>query len=253
MAARPREEGSRARYALDLPGLGDSEGAPPSYDEATLARYVHALVAGELGLTDVRLAGHDLGAGVGFQYAAQFPGEVAAHAHLDHPLPGPALTAERYRTFSWHLAFHNQPGLPETLVDDEVRDHLAASCPQVAHGGTAFGGPGAESPFTEAEVDEYARTYSQPQQLTGGFELYRTLDDDERDNTAAAPVDVPTVLMTAEGGLATTAPTLEPRLTAVTRQVEVPGSGHWLVEEAPDVVTAELLDLFADPGAPASS
>jgi pimeloyl-ACP methyl ester carboxylesterase len=85
-------------YALDLPGLGDSDGAPPSYDKANLARYVHGVLADELSLRAVNLVGHDLGAGVGFQYAAQYPDEVMTYAHLDYPLPGPALSAEQYRS-----------------------------------------------------------------------------------------------------------------------------------------------------------
>lgn len=60
-------------YAVDLPGLGDSQGSPTSYDKATLARYVHGLIAGKLGLNHIRLVAHDLGAGVGFQYAVQYP------------------------------------------------------------------------------------------------------------------------------------------------------------------------------------
>ena len=43
-------------YALDLPGLGDSDGAPPGYDKATLARFVHGLLADELGLGAVHTA-----------------------------------------------------------------------------------------------------------------------------------------------------------------------------------------------------
>ena len=233
-------------YAVDLPGLGDSQGSPTAYDKATLARHVHGLVDGELGLRDVRLAGHDLGAGVGFQYASQFPQDVARYAHLDYPLPGPALSAEQYRTFSWHLAFHAQDTIPEAVVDDDVREYLALFYPQVAFGGTSFGGPGARSPFDDAEVDEYARTYQRPEVLAGGFELYRTLDQDERDNTAAAPVTAPTLLMTAEGTLSLTRPTLEPKVTDLARAVEVPRSGHWLMEENPEFVTAELLAFLDD-------
>lgn len=232
-------------YALDLPGLGDSGGAPPGFDKATLARYVHGLLAGRLGLAEVDIVGHDLGAGVGFSYAAQFPDEVARYAHLDYPLPGPALSAAQYETFSWHIAFHDQDTVPETVVADDVRDYLALFYPYVAYGGTSFGGPGAESPFTRAQVDEYARTYSRPRVLAGGFELYRTLDQDERDNVAAAPVTVPTMLMTAEGLLASTRPTVESRISDIRRAVEVPGAGHWLMAENPEFVTAELLAFLA--------
>jgi len=229
-------------YALDLPGLGDSQGSPSGYDKATLARYVHTLLVDELGLPPVALVAHDLGAGVGFQYASQFPEHLTHYAHLDYPLPGRALDAATYRTFSWHLAFHSQPDVPEAVVDpEEVREYLALFYPQVAYGGTAFGGPGAASPFTEAQVDEYARTYARPEVLEAGLGLYRSLDRDAQDNTAAAPVSAPTLLLSAEGGLALAQPTLQGLVVNVERAVEVPGAGHWLVEENPDFVTAELL------------
>ncbi|GIJ50925.1 hydrolase [Virgisporangium aliadipatigenens] len=231
-------------YALDLPGLGDSVGAPAGYDKATLARYVHGLLADRLGLRKINLVGHDLGAGVGFQYAAQFPNEVVKYAHLDYPLPGPALSANSYRQVSWHMAFHSQDRFPEMLVDDDVRDYLALFYGYVAHGGTAFGGPGAKAPFTEQQMDEYARTYQRPQVLAGGFALYRTLDQDERDNVAAKPIAVPALLLTAEGSLDFTRRTVQPVMSNLTRAVEVPGSGHWLPEENPQFVTAELVNFF---------
>lgn len=227
-------------YALDIPGLGDSEGAPSSYDKATLADYVHGLLVDELDLDDIRLVAHDLGAGIGFQYTAQYPDHVARYVHMDYPLPGPALPAAQYRTFSWHLAFHDQEGIPEKLVDDEVRDYLASFYPQVAYGGLAFGGTDTESPFDEGQIDEFARTYSRPQVLTGGFELYRTLDDDERDNNAVTATTVETMLMAGEGALASLRPSVEPLMGNITAAVEVPGSGHWLPEENPEFVVREL-------------
>ncbi|MEU4645603.1 alpha/beta hydrolase [Micromonospora sp. NPDC023814] len=232
-------------YALDLPGLGDSQGAPSSYDKATLARYIHRLLSGTLGLSKINLAGHDLGAGVAFQYAAQFPEEVVKYAHLDYPMPGPALSAKAYRQASWHMSFHTQHGFPEMLVDDDVRDYLSLFYGYVAYGGTSFGGPGAKAPFTVQQIDEYARTYQRPQVLTGGFELYRTLDQDERDNKAVKPITMPTLLLTAEGTLPFTRSTVQPLMSHITRAVAVPKAGHWLVEENPRIVTAELKNFFA--------
>ncbi|WP_431922012.1 alpha/beta fold hydrolase [Micromonospora wenchangensis] len=232
-------------YALDLPGLGDSEGAPASYDKATLARLVHRLIAGTLGLNTINLAGHDLGAGVAFQYATQFPAEVVRYAHLDYPMPGPALSATAYRQASWHMSFHDQDGFPELLVDDDVRDYLSLFYGYVAHGGTSFGGPGAKAPFTAQQIDEYARTYQRPQVLTGGFELYRTLDQDERDNKAAKPITMPTLLLTAEGTLDFTRSTVQPLMSDITRAVEVPRAGHWLIAENPEFVTTEMVEFFA--------
>jgi pimeloyl-ACP methyl ester carboxylesterase len=227
-------------YAVDLPGLGDSTGSPTGYDKATLARYVHTLVDG-LGVRDAHVVGHDLGAAVAFQYAAQFPADTAALGYLDLPLPGPALDAGTYRSLSWHIAFHSQPGVPEALVDDDVREYLAMFYPLVSFDGAAFGGASDRSPFTDDEIDEYARTYSRPGALSGGFELYRSLDQDVRDSTAAAPVDTPTLVMAAEGQLDAVRATAAPRMTNIVRAVDVPSAGHWLVEENPEFVTTELL------------
>nr|WP_307868762.1 alpha/beta hydrolase [Umezawaea beigongshangensis] len=228
-------------YAVDLPGLGDSTGSPTGYDKATLARYVHSLVAERLGVRDARVVGHDLGAAVAFQYAAQFPADTARLGYLDLPLPGPGIDAPTYRSLSWHIAFHSQPRVPEAVVGDDVREYLALFYPQVSFGGTAFGGTSDRSPFTDAEIDEYARTYSRPDALSGGFELYRALDEDVRDTVAAAPVRVPALLMTAEGQLDAIRTIAAPRMTDVVRAVDVPNAGHWLVEENPEFVTAELL------------
>ncbi|MEU5977632.1 alpha/beta hydrolase [Streptomyces sp. NPDC047315] len=228
-------------YAVDLPGLGDSTGKPTGYDKATLARYVHKLIAEQLGVRDARVIGHDFGAAVAFQYASQFPDDTARLGYLDLPLPGPAIDAPTYRSLSWHIAFHSQRRVPEAVVSDDVRDYLALFYPQVSFGGTAFGGTSDRSPFTDAEVNEYARTYSRPTALSGGFELYRALDKDVRDTVAAAPTKVPALLMTAQGQLDAIRGTVAPRMTNIVQAVDVPKAGHWLVEENPRFVTTELL------------
>ncbi|MFB9931303.1 alpha/beta fold hydrolase [Amycolatopsis halotolerans] len=227
-------------YAIDLPGLGDSTGAPSGYDKATLARYVHTLIADRLKIRDAAVIGHDFGAAVAFQYASQFPGDTARLGYFDLPLPGPAINAATYRTLSWHIAFHSQRRVPEAVVGDDVREYLSLFYPQVSFGGTAFGGTSDKSPFTDAEVNEYTRTYSQPAVLSGGFELYRALDKDVRDTVAAAPVRVPTLLLTAQGQLDAIRATVAPRVTDIVQAADVPHAGHWLVEENPQFVAGEV-------------
>lgn len=233
-------------YAIDLPGLGDSAGVPTDYSKATLARYVHTLVAERLGVRDARVIGHDFGAAVAYQYATQFPADTTGLGYLDLPLPGPAVDAATYRSMSWHIAFHSQREVPEAVVTDDVRDYLALFYPQVSFGGTAFGGTARTSPFTDADIDEYARTYGKPESLTGGFELYRTLDRDVRDTNDSAPTNVPTLLMAAQGQLDPVRATAATRMTNIVRAVDVPNAGHWLIEENPGFVTAELLRFLAE-------
>lgn len=231
-------------YAIDLPGLGDSEGTPRGFDKKTLAQYVNSLLDDHLQLGAVDLVAHDLGAGVGFQYVAQFPNAVNSYVYMDYPLPSSAaLPAQQYRTFSWHMSFNSQRGLPEEIVDDraDVRAYLTEFYTQVAFGGTAFGGDRDTPPFSDAHIDEYARTYGRPATLSNGFELYRTLDQDERDNDAAGSVSTPTKLITATGSLANTLPTLAPLFDDLQDAVEIADAGHWLAEENPDAVVREIL------------
>ncbi|WP_067813944.1 alpha/beta fold hydrolase [Nocardia inohanensis] len=227
-------------YAIDLPGLGDSTGTPTGYDKATLARYVHSLIADRLGIRDAAVIGHDFGAAVAFQYAAQFPADTTRLGYLDLPLPGPAIDAATYRTLSWHIAFHTQRKIPEAVVGDDVRDYLAMFYPQVAFGGTAFGGTSTRSPFTDAEIDEFARTYTRPAALSGGFDLYRALDQDVRNTLIAPSIQLPALLMTAQGQLDAIRATVSPRITNIVQAVDVPHAGHWLVEENPQFVTDQL-------------
>jgi pimeloyl-ACP methyl ester carboxylesterase len=232
-------------YALDLPGLGDSTGTPTGYDKATLARYVHELTK-KLGLRNAAIVGHDLGAAVAFQYASQFPSDTARLGYLDLPLPGPGIDGATYRKLSWHIAFHSQRDVPEAVVGDNVREYLKLFYPQVSFNGTAFGGTATQSPFSEEEVDEYARTYSKPAVLKGGFDLYRALDRDVKDTVEALPVQVPTLLMAAQGQAQAIRGTAAPRMTNIVRALDVPNAGHWLVEENPQFVTAELLRFLSE-------
>jgi len=73
---------------------------------------------------------------------------------------------------------------------------------------------------------------------------------DERDNTAAAAITMPTMLMTAQGSLSSFRPLVAARMTNITRAVEGPHAGHWLAEENPQFVTAELLAFLAGQLAP---
>ncbi|MFE3055564.1 alpha/beta fold hydrolase [Nocardia sp. NPDC059239] len=61
-----------------------------------------------------------------------------------------------------------------------------------------------------------------------------------RDTVAATPTPVPTLLMTAQGQLDAIRTTVAPRITNIVRAVDVPHAGHWLVEENPQFVAAEL-------------
>lgn len=225
--------------AIDLPGLGDSVGAPPSYDKRTLARYVRNLVADQLGFDQIDLVAHDLGAGVGYRYAFDYPGEVRRLVYMDYPLPGPGLSAAQFEDLSWHIALHDQPGVAELVIDsNEVRPYLAYFYPAVSPN---------PQPVSDQAIDEFARTYSQPEKFRGGMELYRTIAQDEQDNLAnvGQPLTMPVLMLTGNGAGEFSAATVRP-LASDVQLVEVPGAGHWLAEEAPAFVTDQILRFLGN-------
>ena len=228
--------------AVDLPGLGDSEGQPPSYDKRTLAQYVHGLISDDLGYQSVNLVGHDLGAGVGYQYAEQYGGEVQRFAFLDYVLPGPAISASQLQSQSWHFAFHDVPELPEEVTADDEREYFDWFYDNFAANPDAI---------SDEAVDEFVRAYSEPAKLSGGYDLYRTLEQDTEDNKASAeePLQMPVLVMASTQGPGGEAArelecgSVQPLASDVSC-VAVPDAGHWLAEENPEFVTERMISFF---------
>lgn len=122
--------------AIDLPGLGDSTGAPSSMAKAALAHYIRAFVRKRASRTaaahgvrlwykrGITLIAHDLGVGVAFAYAAKFAHEVREAVFMDYLVPGAGCTADSFNELSYHFAFFREeqppPGLAELLIDDEA-------------------------------------------------------------------------------------------------------------------------------------
>lgn len=232
----PELAADRTVIAVDLPGLGDSTGSPPSFDKATLAGYVHGLVADTLGYPTVDIASHDLGSGVGWAYANEYPGEVGRLAVMDFPLPGPGCPEAQIRQLSYHFSLFQEPGVPELLIDDEVRPFLETFYPHVS--------PKTE-PIPPSEVTEYVRTYRRSENLRNGFELYRALPTDEADNRryAGSPVTIPVLLLTQDSAFEFEAACYLPMATDLSGTA-IAGAGHWLNEEDPVAVLAQFAVFF---------
>ncbi len=230
--------------AVDLPGLGDSAGTPPSYDKKTLAGYVHGLVVDAVGQRPVHVVGHDFGAAVAFAYAASFRDSTASLTIIDFPIEGPATDDEQLRASLWWFGFHDVPQLPEQLVDGLQRTYLSWFYNNLVQP------PNQLSPTA---VAEYIRTYCKPSVLHGGFELYRTEGVDRADNSALTQdkLSLPILIMSPirssdqnaeeQQLISGIAPMADGPITVDL----VPQSGHFVPEENPGFVT-EHLSAFID-------
>ena len=222
--------------APDLRGAGSSDAPDTGYAKADLARDIHAL-ATSLKLGPVRLAGHDIGLMVAYAYAAQFPADVTRIALMDAFLPGVGDWTHVWLLRDlWHFHFYGPT--PLALVAGRERIYFE-------HFWNDFAADKKHS-VPEADRRFYAQEYAKPGHMKAGMEYFRNFEQDAKQFAAFAktPLPMPMLVLSGEkaGGefLIT-----QGRLVATNVEgVVVPGSGHWLMEEAPGVVIPKLVNFL---------
>jgi pimeloyl-ACP methyl ester carboxylesterase len=219
--------------APDLRGAGLSDKPPaPGYTKKALAQDIHALVH-SLGVRRSRIAGHDIGLMVAYAYAAQYPDEVERIVLMDAFLPGVGNWKDVWLLRDlWH--FHFTGEVPLKLVAGRERTYFE-------HFWNDFAADKTHS-IPEHDRRVYAAAYAQPGGMAAGFEYFKAFAQDASDNEAlsAKKLEMPMLVLTGERA---SGPTLIAQARLVATHVEgtmVPGSGHWLMEEAPQAVLPPL-------------
>lgn len=82
--------------------------------------------------------------------------------------------------------------------------------------------------------------------MRAGFELYRGFHQDEKDNkewvAQHGKSSVPSLALNGEGSfLAKLGPVQSKEVFENVEKVVIPGSGHWIAEENPDMFVKEVL------------
>ena len=219
--------------APDLRGFGDSAKPQSGYDKKALAQDIHALAA-SLGYNHVRIAGHDIGLMVAYAYAAQYPAEVDRIALMDAFLPGIGDWTKVWLLRDlWH--FHFSGETPLRLVEGRERIYLE-------HFWNDFAADRTKS-VSERDRQIYARAYAQPGAMQAGFEVFRNFEQDAKDFAAFGQTKL-TMPMLVLSGEKAGGQFLIDQGRMVDDNVEgviVRGSGHWLIDEAPDQVIPKLV------------
>lgn len=229
--------------APDLRGLGDTSRPADGYDKKSVAADLRELLVDRLGHRRINLAGHDWGGPVAYAYAAADPDSVRRLAILDVVIPGDGgdLSQGGRR---WHHAFHRTPDLPEVLTEGRERIYLSWFYRTFAHRAEAF---------SEADIDEYARCYSQPGAMQAGFAYYRAVKQDIADNAeiiARRKLPMPVLALGGDSAWGRREEPLE-SLRRVATDVEggvVADCGHFIPEEQPDALAARFLAFFGADG-----
>ena len=225
--------------AVDLRGGGDTETPASGFDKKTMARDIYELVRA-LGYSSVNIAGHDIGSMVAFSFAANHPGATRKVAMLDVMHPDESyfefrmLKAPGQPFFPWWFAFNQVAQLPEQLVSGRSRflidwmfDNLLIN----------------QAAVSDFDRSVYADAYNRPEGIRGGNGWYSTFVQDIADLGTYGQVAAPILGMVNSlfyPNMAAVLPTRGPNVTVH----EVPNTGHYFVEEQPQVVIDELTAFF---------
>ena len=233
--------------AADLRGYGDSSKPPDGVNHAGYSKRAMAQdqveVMKHLGHEKFAVAGHDRGARVATRMALDYPDQITKLAVFDN-LPTRTMyskVTKDWATAYYHWFFLVQPSpFPETLIQNSVEVYLHHSFDRSPKG-----------TFTDAAFAEYLRCFRDPGVIHASCEDYRAgagvdLENDEADWNKK--ITCPVLALWAQKG---NLPRFYGNVLDGWKEKanEVKGkalpSGHFLAEEVPDQVFAELQAFFS--------
>lgn len=229
---------SRLVIAPDLRGFGQSSKPDSGYDKKTMAQDVHAL-AMSLGHKHASIVGHDIGLMVAYAYASQYPTEVDRIVLMDAFLPGVGDWKSVWLLRDlWHFHFYGET--PLKLVAGRERIYFE-------HFWNDFAADPKHS-VPEADRRFYAASYAQPGAMRAGFEVFRNFEQDAKDfaQFAQTKLTMPMLVLTGEKASGNFLIEQGRLVASDVNGVIIKGSGHWLMEEAPDQVIPKLLGFLAE-------
>jgi haloacetate dehalogenase len=232
---------------MDLRGYGDSskpESVPDhyTYSKRAMARDCVEIMEA-LGYKSFFAAGHDRGGRVTHRMALDYPDRIEAACVMDI---APTHTMFKYadKSFAtgyYHWFFLIQPdGLPEKMIGCDPEYYLREKLRR-------WSAPGAA--FDEDAVREYVRCFSDPAAIHASCDDYRAAatidlvhDEEDFDTKISCPL---LVLWGGKGFINRTYNVID---TWKEKAVNVSGRtldcGHFLPEEKPEDVSAELIKFF---------
>ncbi|SFB14284.1 haloacetate dehalogenase [Collimonas sp. OK607] len=235
--------------AADLRGYGDSgkpAGLPDhsNYSKRSMGQDQIDLMA-QLGFPQFLLMGHDRGGRVAYRMALDHPHAVSKLVLLDIA-PTLAMyeqTDMAFATAYFHWFFLIRPApFPELLIGSHPEEYLKHTI-----GGRSAG----LAPFTQQAYAEYLRCLSDPATVHGICEDYRAsagidLEHERQDLAAGRKIQCETLVLWGAQGVIEKCfkPLQEWQHLAGKLSGKALACGHYIPEEAPDALLAEVVPFF---------
>jgi pimeloyl-ACP methyl ester carboxylesterase len=223
--------------APDLRGYGESDKPETGYELHTMAEDLKQLLH-QLGMESVRIVGHDLGGLVAYVYAAQYMDEVLRLGIMEAPIAGvPSPTVQKVLAAYWHIGLYAHPRLPELLITGRERDYLAEFIRTYQFNKDAF---------DEKDLDEYGRHLASLGGIRGAMGVYRAIVNEIPAilQLTHKTLTMPVWAVGGEHSMGIGPFEQFQHLAQTVRGGVITGSGHWVIEEQPDQILAQLKDFL---------
>lgn len=227
--------------AMDLRGFGWSDAPPDGYEKENLATDVLA-VLDELGLERVKLAGHDWGGWIGFLLCLRAPERFDRYLALN--IPHPWIQMRKALPHSWRLLY-------QAFVLAPWIGYLAHRRKRFVR--MALRAGGADRRFwDEQTLSIFADNLAEPARAKAAVQMYRVFNLRElapvlRGRYADKRLTVPTRMLFGTDDAAIHTDLLAGYEDhADDMEIElVPGCGHFIADERPDLVAERARAFFA--------
>jgi pimeloyl-ACP methyl ester carboxylesterase len=227
----------------DLRGMGLSEAASDGYDLSNLAEDVHQIVA-SMGISRVKVVGHDWGAAVGAVYAMRYPDEVTHLAFLESAVAGAGFET------LWNFSKPNPvfTFIPFLLMGDGDTDGDTTAallegreCVFLRHLWASFSGDKQAAPFESWAP--YVAAMTRPGIAVSSSSYYRKAytSAEQVRGLSANKLEIPVLAIAGALGIGANHEALVRAFANnITANVVLPGAGHFLAEERPNEVLSAL-------------
>jgi pimeloyl-ACP methyl ester carboxylesterase len=227
--------------AMDLRGFGWSDAPRRGYEKENLAGDVLA-VLDELGIERVKLVGHDWGGWVGFLLCLRAPGRFERYLALN--IPTPWIDLRKTLPHAWRLLY-------QQLILAPWIGYLAHRRKRLVRAALRAGGAD-PSFWDERTLSVFVDNLAEPDRARAAVQMYRVFNMRElvpvlRGRYAEQRLTVPTRMLFGTGDRAIHTDLLTGwEGHADDMEIElVPGCGHFIADERPQLVAERARAFFA--------
>jgi epoxide hydrolase 4 len=232
----------------DLRGYNESDKPASGYDLDTLSLDIRGLIE-NLGYLKAHVVGHDWGGAIAWHLAQTFPQVLHRLAVLNAPHPQRFMqelmsNADQVRR-SWYMLAFQIPGLPEWLIQNNLRTFVK----NMLQGQAIRKGA-----FSARDTEMYEAALEKPGVLTAALSYYRQWLSPQTwwQQWGRSPklVTVPTLVLWGEDDVFLSQQLtqgIDKLVSGPLQLTSIPQCGHWIQQEVPQTVNRELLNFLRSP------